>query len=113
MAIISATYLSPIASCINLAATVLSTPPLTAPTTLRTADFPDSFYLLPNVFFHGPFGLAATYVKDEPCNDFLSSRGVRYFRVELYSIEWLRIVCYRSERGRCCTADNMKIRWYV
>jgi hypothetical protein len=28
------TYLSPIASCISLAATVLSTPPLTAPTTL-------------------------------------------------------------------------------
>lgn len=85
------TYRSPIASCMSFAATVLSTPPLTAPMTrpvgpqisrMRKISFPmNSFYkkfrkgLMQHerVPYHRPVLCASTDVNDKSGDDFLAA----------------------------------------
>jgi hypothetical protein len=122
-------YLSPIASCISFAATVLSTPPLTAPMTrpfgpqisrMRAISFPINSSYKSNEqqhpitskrrSYHRPIRAAAAYVEYETSNKLFSSRGVCYFWVKLDTIEWLRIVCDSGKWCRLCRTDDVEIR---
>jgi len=107
------THLSPMASCISLAATVLSTPPLTAPMTrpvspqisrIRAISFPiNSSYRGGSYeqtsqtcnqkhIYHGPVALAATYIVYKTRDDLLPPWGVRHLGVKLNAVERLRVV---------------------
>jgi hypothetical protein len=118
------THRSPMASCINLAATVLSTPPLTAPITrpfgpqmsliLAISLCINSSYhpmLLRHTAvcfrgaqYHGPIAFTSADVPNEAFDHFPTFDGVRYFRVKLNAVEGLGNMRDSRVRRCCCVA---------
>ena len=126
-------YLSPIASCINFAATVLSTPPLTAPITrpvephssrIRAISFPINSSYSTSVRIqtkqskkshthHSPLRPASTYMQHKALNYRLPFRRVRHLRVELDTVERFGVVRDRCVRRRVCLSDDVEVRRHL
>ena len=60
---------------------------------------------------HAPAALDATDVLDESSNDLLSFRAVRDFRVELDTVDWLRLVGNGGVGGSGGRGNGGEVRW--
>lgn len=56
-------------------------------------------------------GSALTDVQNETSDNLLPLRRMCDLRMELDTIEWLRVMGEGSIRCRLCVTDNMKILW--
>lgn len=129
---IDVSYRSPIASCMSLAATVLSTPPLTAPITrpfcpqislMREISFPMNSSLKgecqcyqttrtsmdANETCHCPVCFASTDTEDEARDDCFAPWAMSHLGMELDTIDRLRVVSYRRKRCSLRLANDMEI----
>ena len=125
------THRSPMASCISFAATVLSTPPLTAPITrpvgphmsrMRAISLPMNSSCPQKKSIqewsrhgdeggahHGPVWFAAADAEHESADHFLPAGRVRDFGVELDAIEWFGVVGNGGEGRVRRAADDVEI----
>ena len=67
-----------------------------------------SFNAPVNKVFHIPITMAIAYVKQEITKDLIAVGCMRYFRVELYSIEIAAFVAHGGAGAFICVGDGME-----